>query len=128
MSNQIEITMSANEYNFVFGIASKFEGPVSRYVGEKIVSLLYSEVVKHKNGDIMPTSITFSMERKYFEGFFLGIQELLSKEGINSVDVATILEISKVFKISKRVQKIVDDKLGEITEIEPLDDETLDGE
>lgn len=128
MSNTVEVTLTANEYNFAFGLVSKFDGPVSRYIGEKIVSLLQSEVLKNKTGDVMPSSITFAMDRKYFEGFFLGVQEFLSKDGLNSVDVATILEISKVFKISKRVQKIVDDKLGELVDLEPLDDELLDSE
>lgn len=129
MSDAVTLTLNTNEYNFAFGLASKFDGPVSRYAGEKIVSALQTEVVANKNDDgSVPDSIKVSLERRYFEGFYQGLKEFLSKDGLNSVDVATILEISKVFKISKRVQKIVDDKLGELVDLEPLDDELLDSE
>ena len=129
MSDAVTLTLNTNEYNFAYGLASKFDGPVSRYAGEKIVSALQTEVVANKNDDgSVPDSIKVSLDRRYFEGFYQGLKEFLSKDGLNSVDVATILEISKVFKISKRVQKIVDDKLGELVDLEPLDDELLDSE
>ena len=129
MSDAVTLTLNTNEYNFAFGLASKFDGPVSRYAGEKIVSALQAEVVANKNDDgSVPDSIKVSLERRYFEGFYQGLKEFLNKDGITSADVALLCEISKVFKINKRIQKIVDEKLGELVDLEPLDDELLDSE
>lgn len=129
MSDAVTLTLNTNEYNFAFGLASKFDGPVSRYAGEKIVSALQAEVVANKNDDgSVPDSIKVSLDRRYFEGFYQGLKEFLNKDGITSADVALLCEISKVFKINKRIQKIVDEKLGELVDLEPLDDELLDSE
>lgn len=129
MSETVTLTLKASEYDAAFGLAIKFDGPVSRYAGEKIVSAVQAEVVANKKEDgSVPDSIKVSLERRYFEGFYQGLKEFLNKDGITSADVALLCKISKVFKINKRIQKFVDEKLGELVDLEPLDDELLDSE
>lgn len=132
MSETVTLTLKASEYDAAFGVVSKFNGPISRYVGEKIVTLIRSEVLNNKKTeDSIPDSISIVLNRTWFEGIFQGFVELLNKPETNSVDVAGIIAIGKLFKVGNRVLKFVDDKLttlSEITEINLLDDELLDGE
>lgn len=137
MSDNVVLNLELNVFNMAFGIVSRFDGPISRYAGERIIAVMRdaykasSEAASKGESEEAvkpPKSISVSIERRHFEGFYQGLTELLehSTNKPTSGDVAIIRDVSKEFKVSKRIEKFLNERLVNIPDPQPLDDDLDD--
>lgn len=127
MSETIDVKLSNQEYNVIFGIASSLTGDKSKFAATKVMDLIRDEVQKGSEGDKLPDEISVKFPKKILDGFYIGMTEKTKEEKVTTQDILQIKGVCQVLKMKNRFEKFVDEELKSIPEnTESFDDEVVE--
>lgn len=127
MSDNIKITLDSQAYNAIYGLTSTFAGEKSKIIGLKVMDLIREAVVSGTKEDVNPQTITLDFPKKYLDGVYIGVTEVIKKSEITTTDVLNLKNICQVLKMKNRFETLVEKELASIPESEEaFDDEIID--
>lgn len=127
MADSIKITLDDQAYNAVYGLSSTFAGEKSKIIGVKVMDLIREAVVAGTKDDVNPKTITLDFPKKYLDGIYVGVTEVIKKAEITTTDVLNLKNICQILKMKNRFETLVEKELESIPENdEAFDDEIID--
>lgn len=127
MADSIKITLDSQAYNAIYGLNSTFAGEKSKIIGVKVMDLIREAVVAGTKDDVNPETIVVDFPKKYLDGIYVGVTEVIKKPEVTTTDVLNLKSICQVLKMKNRFDTLVEKELESLPESEDaFDDEMID--
>lgn len=127
MADSIKITLDTQAYNAIYGLNSTFSGEKSKIIGVKVMDLIREAVVAGTKDDVNPETIVVDFPKKYLDGIYVGVTEVIKKPEVTTTDVLNLKSICQVLKMKNRFESLVEKELESLPESEDaFDDEIID--
>lgn len=128
MSN-IEITLAQITYEGLYQALGAITGlgaaTAATTIQELIGTQVRAGVTTVDDKDVMPHTITISVERKVLDALYVGLQDLLRKDKITVTDLLQIKSIAAILKMRNRIENYIS---AEFAKLNIVNDEAFDSD